>query len=170
LDDAPFDRHDPPLSIAFHDLRDVYAIPGSQPGSPWLPGSQGFPKGLPDRRDVRAQAIHTDQQGATARTSPYVSDHGADQAPIAVFTHSPAQPQNDALRFHPDLIGLHLSQVPRLLDQVFMNLLTLPASLLLQTAHRVLIPLESLYNRLHRTTESQQGHDAGNRLGAFLRR
>ena len=107
-------------------------------------------------------------------------DHGADQVPIAVLTHGPAQPQpgthldshsqpqNDALRFHPNLIGLHLSQVPRLLDQVFMNRLTLLAGLLFQTAHRALIPLKSLHNRLHRATESQQGHDAGNHLGRLL--
>ena len=102
----------------------------------WLSASarvHGIAKGLANGADVRHQAIGTDQQGATCRTAPHPLDQPPDQGHITLLADRTAQPQarrdhhsqrhphDAALFLDTEFIGLHLSQVPWLFDQVLVH-------------------------------------------------
>ena len=88
----------------------------------------GITKGLAHRSDVGLSAVGTDQQRTTCRTAPHLLDQSPDQGHVAVLADLTSQPQagldhhgqrhphHAPLSLDAYLIGLHLSEVPRLFD------------------------------------------------------
>ena len=107
------------------------------------------------------------------RTAPHPLDQPPDQGHIPLLADLAAQPQarldhhgechpHDASLFlHADLIGLDLSQVPRLLDQVLLYRLPLAPGACPPIGNRPLIKPKSCHNGLHGAPVGKQGHDEG---------
>lgn len=117
LADALNDTDYPSTGILFdRHLRDLNIVPGSQAGIPRLAALDRFAKCGLDGLHIGPEPIRTKQQGTTQRDDM----HTLDQALIPPFAHRGIQPQarldldchscpqNYALRFHPDFIGLHV--------------------------------------------------------------
>ena len=70
------------------------------------------------------------------------------------------QPENYSLRFHPDLIRLHMAQIPRLGHQVFVHRLAMRSRLAFKSLDRPFIPVKCRHDRLQWTSMGQQrDHD-----------
>src|SRR5262249_11957653 len=144
--------------------------PGTQPGPSALPRVDGIAQGLPNGPDVGHQAIGTDQQGTTCRTAPDAFDQAPDQRHVALLADLTAQPQarldhhgqghphDSALFLHAELIGLHLPQVPGLLDQIRGHRLDLTAGAGPPRRDRALIKAPGRHNGVHGTAMGEQGH------------
>lgn len=116
LADTLDDINYPATSILFDHLRDLNAVPGPLAGMPEFAILYRFAKCGLDGLHIGPEPIRTKQQGTTQRDDM----HTLDQALIASFAHRGIQPQarldldchswpqNYALRFHPDFIGLHV--------------------------------------------------------------
>src|SRR5512135_1839678 len=127
--------------------------------------------------DIAAQAVHTEQEGAAQCTRAHLLDQSADQNQIATSAQGCTQPQagrdlerhgqpdNAALHFHSDLVGLYLAQVTRLLDQVCMHAFAVSSGSQLPVLDRALVQAKGHDNGLHRAAMSQQGDHQGHRLG-----
>ena len=136
----------------------------------------GIAKGLPNGPDVGHQAISTAQQGTMCGTTPHAFDQSADQRHITLLTDFAAQPQagtdhhrqghpdNTALFFDPDLIGLHLPQVARLLDEMLLHRLSLDAATCHLPRYRPLVIAKRDDDRLEWTPVGQQCHHEAHRL------
>jgi hypothetical protein len=158
------------LGILLDHLCDEDTILRSQTGTPSLPGD-GFPEGLTNGINVCLTAIHTEQQGTTQRAVPHPLHQRAHQVLVTVLADLSTQPQaglnldrhrhpdDEALHFHPDLIGLYLPQVARPLHQVLVYLLAVLARPALPTQHCALIQGKRYDDGLDWTTMGQQCHD-----------
>jgi len=162
--------HPSPL-VTLDDLGDQDMAPPPQPGPAALARMYGVAKGLPNGPDVGYQAIGTDQQGTTCRTEPQPLDQPPDQGHVALLADLAAQPQacldhhgqchphDTALLLDTDLIGLHLPQVPWLLDQILVHGLALTARAGPPIGNGPLVKPKSRHNRLQGTPMGQQAHN-----------
>src|SRR5437899_1455123 len=150
--------------------------PRTQPGPSTRARVHGIAKGLPNGPDVGHQAIGTDQQGTMGRTAPHALDQSSDQRHVPLRTDFAAQPQtrldhhgqrhphDAALFLHADLVGLHLPQVARLLDQMFLHRLSLIAGTCHPTRYRPLVIAKCDDDRLEGTPVGQERHYQAHRL------
>ena len=155
--------------ILLDHLSDVDIIPRPQ-ARPSSLRRQRFAERAADSLHIGLQAIDAKEQRTTQDTETHLLHQGGDQGSIPLLAQHASQPQagadlqghrhpnHPAWLLHPDLIGLHLPQVPRLLHQVFMYLFTVPTRSLLPGDDRPFIQTKGGHNRLHRTSVSQQGH------------
>jgi len=144
--------------------------PWTQPGPSTRARGHGLAKGLSHGPDGGHQAIRTDQQGTMCGTAPHALDQSSDQRPVTLRADFAAQPQagtdhhrqghpdKTALFFDPDLLGLHLPQVTRLLDQMLLHRLSLVAGTCHPTRHRPLVRAKRHDERLEWTPVGQQRH------------
>src|SRR5215813_578780 len=177
IDKAAFRRDHPPPLVALDDLGDQDMAPRAQPWPSALPRVYGIAKGLPNSSDVGHQAIGAEQQRTVRRTAAHPLDQPPDQGQVTLLTDLTAQPQarrdhhgqrhpdNTALFLDAQLIGLHLSQVPWLFDEVFLHGLPLSPGACPPIGDCALVKPQRRYNRLHGTAMGEQGHDDHDRLG-----
>src|SRR5512143_173891 len=104
-------------------------------------------------------------------TGAHPLDQPPDQRQVAVLTDRASQPQpgrDHHSERHPDyaslsldayLVGLHLAEVPRLLDEMFLNGLALAARACLPRRDRPLVEPKGHHNGLHRTAMGKQRDD-----------
>src|SRR2546421_2970847 len=171
IDNAALRVDDATTLVAFDHLGDQDVAPGAQPGPSALARLHGVAKGLPNGPDVRHQAIGTDQQGTPCRTAPHALDQPSDQRHVPLLTDLAAQPQayldhhgqrhpdNAALFLDAELIGLHLSQVAWLLDQILVYGLALTARAGPPIRDGTLVEPKRRHDGLHGTPMGQQGHN-----------
>lgn len=88
-----------------------------------------------------------ERKGTPQHASPNLLDQGFDQGPITSLAHYGTQPQAGAslqrhrqpqhhsLCLDPDFVGLHVLQITRLLHQLLMDLLTVPARFTVRSSH-----------------------------------
>src|SRR5262252_4256707 len=177
LDNAAFGLNHTPSLIALDDLGDQDMAPPRQPWPSTLARMHRIAKGLPDGPEVRHQAIGTDQQRTTCRTAPHPLDEPPDQGQVALLADLAAQPQarrdhqgqrhpdNAALFLDAQLIGLHLPQVPWLLDQILVHGLALTTRAGPPIRYSALIKAKRRHDGLHGAPMGQQGHDDDHSLG-----
>src|SRR4029434_10185299 len=139
IDNAALRVDDATTLVAFDHLGDQDMAPRTQPWPSARARLYGVAEGFPNGPDVRHQAIGTDQQGTTGRTAPHPCDQPSDQGQVTLLTdlaakpyarlydHGQRHPHNAALFLDPEFIGLHLSQVAWLLDQILVHGLALTA-------------------------------------------
>jgi len=171
IHDAALDVDHAALGVALHDLCDADVAPGAQPGTPMGSRPLRIAKRLTNRPDIGAQSIGTEQQRAVGGTGVHPLDQPPDQRHVALLTDLASQPQPGGDHHgerHPDyaplsldayLVGLHLAEVPRLLDQMFLDGLALAASACPPRRDRPLVEPKSHHNSLHRTTMGEQRDD-----------
>ena len=177
IHDAALDVDDAPLGVALHDLGDADVAPGAQPGTPVGSRPDRIAKGLANRADIGAQAIGTEQQRAMEGTGAHPLDQPPDQRHVALLADLASQPQAGAdhhgqrhphdapLALDADLVGLHLAQVTRLLDQMLLDGLALAASACPPRRHRPLVEPKGHHDGLQRTAMGEQRDDERHRLG-----
>src|SRR5712691_3437968 len=161
--------HPSPLG-ALDDLGEQDMAPWTPPGPSTRARVHGIAQGLPNGPDGGHQAISTDQQGTMGRTAPHALDQSSDQRHVPLLADFAAQPQagtdhhrqghpdHTALFFDPDLIGLHLPQVTRLLDPMLLHRLALVAGTCHPPRHRPLVRAKRHDDRLAWTPVGQQRH------------
>ena len=176
IHDATLDVDHPPLLVALDDLGDADVAPRTQPGPSARPRVHGIAKGLAHRPDIGAQAIRTEQQRTMGRTAPHPLDQPPDQRHVTLRADLAGQPQarpdhhgqrhphDAALLLDADLVGLHLPQVTRLLDQMLLHRLPLAASARQPTRHRPLVIAKRHDDRLQWTPVGHQRHHQADRL------
>jgi len=124
IDTAVFDRdYTSPLG-ALDDVSDQDIAPRTPPRPSALPRVRGLAQGLPHGPDGGHQAIRTDQQEPTGRTTPHALDQPPDQGQVTLLADLAAQPQVGLAHHgqrHPHhtarfldthLVGLHLAPRP----------------------------------------------------------
>src|SRR2546425_3684342 len=102
-------------------------------------------------------APHTFNQPPDQWHVPLRTDFAA-QPQAGTDHHGKGHPDNTTLLFDPDLIGLHLSQVTRLFDQMLLHRLSLGAGACRPPCYRPLIIAKRDDNRLEGTSVGQQRH------------
>jgi hypothetical protein len=182
LNDSSHDAHDAPLGVLFDRLSDANVGPGSQPGTPGRAASDGVSEQLAQGGDVGRQAVGTEQDrlGQGRATEADFLDQGRDQGQVALDRNHAAQPQAPldhqghghphhlALFFDTNLIGLHLTDFPWLLDQVFVHSLAVLPGPLVPVPDSSLIQAKGGNNRLHRAAMGQQRHHHRHHVLGFL--
>src|SRR5215831_13640117 len=163
--------------VAFDHLGDQDVAPGPQPRPPAFPRAHGIAKGLANRSDVGAQPISTEQQRTVHGAAAHSLDQPPDQGHVTLLADLAAQPQaglhhhghghpdNTALLLDAQLVGLHLSEVPWLLDEILVHGLALPPRARPPIRYRAFVEPKRRHNRLHRTPMGEQRHDEAHRLG-----
>jgi len=136
---AALGRDHPPSLVALDDLGDQDMAPRTKPWPPARARVHGIAKGLAHGPDGGTQPIGTQQQRTVRGTAADPLDQAPDQRHVALRADFPAPPKSGLHHHrhgHPDdtalfldaqLIGLDLSQVPRLLDQIRVHGLALTA-------------------------------------------
>src|SRR5215831_14219547 len=173
---APLDPGDTPLDVVLDDLGNLEGFPTLPARPAGLPGRERVPKGFPDGAGVSAKPSGTDQQRAPGRTAADAAQQAADQSQIPLFADLPGQPQpradcycqrhptDLALLLNADLIGLHLPQVPRLFDHVFLHGLGGSTRPCKPAGHGPLVEAKSHHNSLQRTAMGHQREHEADRL------
>jgi len=171
LHQAALDAADSALLILFNCLRDEDARPSPQARSSALSSRHRLAKDQTDGVDIALQAIGAKQQ--TQRqgtgTSADLRHQRGDQSVIAAMGNRAAQPQagadhyrkghpdDAALLFDPQFVHLHLPQVTRGGNQLFMHGLAMPTGALLPISDGALVERESGNDGLRWTAVRQQG-------------
>jgi hypothetical protein len=177
--DDPTDNGQLTVQALFNDLDDDYFRPGTQLTATWLaPTRDRTAKSPLKGPDITDQSVDRQQQRTAQSDSPNLVRQTLDQAVVALAADNPTQPQpgrnhhrhrhpdNPALRFDFDFIGLHLLQVLLALsNHMLMHPLTMLPRPLPPRLDRSLIKPKSHHNRLDRATIGQQGDDQHNGLG-----
>jgi hypothetical protein len=175
----PADNGQSTIDPLFDHLHDGDFRPGPQMAATELtPARNRTPKSSLKGTDVAHQSIYGQQQRSVQSDGPNLVRQILDQAVVALAADNPTQPQpgrnhhghrhpnNPALRFDFDFIGLHLLQVLLALsDQMLMHSLTMLPCPLPPRLDRSLIEPKSHYNRLDRTAIGQQAQDQHHGLG-----
>src|SRR5262245_6084945 len=163
--------------VAFDHLGDQDVAPGLQPRPPARARAHGIAKGLANRPDVGAQPIGTDQQRTVHGTAADTLEQPPDQGHVALLADLAAQPQaglhhhghghpdHTALLLDAQLVGLHLSEVSWLLDQILVHGLALPPRASPPIRYSACVESKRRHNRLHGTPMGEQRHDEAHRLG-----
>ncbi len=137
---------------------------------------QGVTKDPANSLHVRRQPIHTNQQRPGQGAGADLAHQALKQRPVALWRHHPAQPEArgdlqrgghphlQPLQLDPQFVRLHLAQITRLRDQMFMHLFALRPGPRVPVGHRALIQAEGHDNRLQRATMRQQRDHQGHRL------
>jgi hypothetical protein len=159
------------LSILFDDLPDQDVIPRSPMRSAALMAFMNrFSKNFSDSRHVRPETIDTKQHRATQGTAPNQLEQGHDQSSIALGTDDAAQPQtglnlqrqgnpdNPALFLDAQFIGLDLTQISRLFNQMVMDRFAVLARTRLPIIDSAFVQFKSSHNRCHGTPMRQQSY------------
>ena len=183
LIDMPRHTHDTLAFVAFDDLREQQAWPFDQLATPALAAAwQLFTKDALDRRRIALQAVHTEEQrAAQGRSAAFDAlDQPRDELAVALWadfrtepqtgldTDGHRQPKHSTLRFDAHFVALHLPQILRLFDQVFVDRLAMSAALDQPFAHGAFVKLEGSDNRLYRAAVRKQGQDLRDQRGVFL--
>ena len=133
-------------------------------------------KRLTNRPDIGAQPSGTDQEWTMQRAPTHPLDETTNKRQVTVGAHSSGEPQAGTdpqrqghpdkapLRLDADLVGLHLPQAPRVLDQMLMDRLPLDTSARQPTRHRPLVIAKCNDDRLQWTPVGTQCHDQADRL------
>jgi hypothetical protein len=149
---------------------------GGVPIERTMPHSR-VPTGLVHCAYVGTQAIGTKQDGAFEGTRVYPLDQASDQGQVAESTGLTGKPQAGAdhqrqrhpdsvpLFLDPDLVGLHLPEVARLLDQVLLHRLILDPRLSQPTRHRPFVEPKGNDDCLQRTAVSHERDHERHGLG-----
>jgi len=171
IHDAAFNVDDAPLGVAFHDLCDADVAPRAQPGTPVGSCPDGIAKGLAHRANRGAQAIGTQQERAMEGTGTHLLDQPPDQRHVALLTDLASEPQpggDHQSERHPDnapvsldasRVGLHLAEVSRLLDPMFLDGLALAARACAPRRDRPRVKPKGHHHSLHRTAMGEQRED-----------
>src|SRR5438874_313544 len=177
VDNAAVGLDDTALLVALHHLGDQDVAPWTQPWPSARARAHRIAKGLANRSDVRMQPISTEQQRTGRGAAADALDQPPDQGQVALLADLAAQPQaglhhhghghpdNTALLLDAQLIGLHLSDVPWLLDQRLMHGLALPPRARPPIRSRAFVASKRRHKRLHGTPMGAQRHDEAHRLG-----
>jgi hypothetical protein len=156
---------------------DQAVAPGPQPRPPARARAPGLAKGLANRPAVGAQPIGTDQERTVRGAAADTLDQPPDQGPVARLAARAAPPQagrphqgqgqpaNTALLLDAPLVGLHLSEVPWLLDHRRVHGLALPPRARPPIRYSACVASKRRPNRLHGTPRGAQRHDEAHRLG-----
>jgi len=148
LDHAPGHTHHLSVGIPFDPLADEQIGPGPQAGPAGFPKALRFAKGFSGLGRVGRPAIGAEQQPRAPRRGLHLSQQVAPQHPAPLYATDPSQPQagthldrqgqpdHSSLRLYPQLIRLHLAQVPGLLDQMLLHSAALRPSPPLPRLHR----------------------------------
>src|SRR5438093_12919956 len=144
--------------------------PRTEPGPSALPRVHGIAKCLPNGSDVGTQPVGADQQRTVRGTAAHPLDQLPDQGHVTLLADLAAQPQtcldhdgechphDTALFLDAQLIGLHLPQVPWLLDQILVHGLALTARAGPPTRYGALVEPKRRHNRLYGAPMGEQGH------------
>jgi hypothetical protein len=171
LHDTARDSHNTFSGVVLDKLSDQDAIPRSQARAGRSAGANWLSENAPDGLDVGLASIDAEQKRPTEGAGPHLGYQSEHQARVSVGTEHPSQPQPGldlnghchpeypALDLGTDLVRLHLPQIPGLLYQVLVNILTLLPAPPLPTQHCALIQAKGHDDRLNRAAEGQQGYD-----------
>src|SRR5437870_7040345 len=177
IDNAALRLNDATTLVAFDHLGDQDVAPGPQPRPPARARAHGIATGLAHRSDVSTQPISTDQQRTGRGAAADALDQPPDQGHVALLADLAAQPQaglhhhghghpdHTALLLDAQLVGLHLSEVPWLLDQILVHGLALPPRARPPIRYSAFVESKRRHNRLHGTPMGEQRHDEAHRLG-----
>ena len=175
--DAAFDLDHSALRSALDDRRHADPLPGATPWTPALSGAHHVAACRAHGTDVGSQPIGTAPERAVQGTRAHPCEQAPDQGEVTRRTHLPSAPQpgpdhhrqcqpHDATRcLDPDRIGLHVPQVPGLLNQIRWPR---PARLARPgppRRHRPLVAPQGHDDRVQRTPMGQERDHAGHRLG-----
>lgn len=153
---------DPIVLILLYHLRDQNLGPFDHPTSPRFISRLFLTENFPDRLWITRQAINAEENRPAERRgaafdardqllNKFAVSRSADFSaqPQAVLDHDRhAHPDDCALEFDPKLIALDLANWPRLLDQMLMHELRVPAAFLKPVPDRPLIQAEGEDNGL----------------------
>src|SRR5437660_5147018 len=177
IDNAALRVDDATTLVAFDHLGDQDVAPGPQPRPPARARAHGIATGLAHRSDVSTQPISTDQQRTGRGAAADALDQPPDQGHVALLADLAAQPQaglhhhghghpdHTALLLDAQLVGLDLSEVPWLLDQILVHGLALTARAGPPSRYSAFVEAKRRHNRLHGTPMGEQRHDEAHRLG-----
>ena len=130
--DPMLDSDDTPLRIALHDLGDEEVIPGPQPRTPLRSRALRITKRLANRPAIGDKPVSTAQEWAVYSTATHPLHEATNQGQVTVGAdltrqpqagtdhHRQGHPHNAPLGLDADLVGLHLLQVTRLLNQMLL--------------------------------------------------
>jgi hypothetical protein len=176
LNDAPLNGDHTPVFIAFDDLCDEDMTPWPQPGPSMGSRPLWVATCLANRPDIGAQPIGTDQEGTMQRTPTHLLDETTHTRQVTVRAHSSSEPQactdhqrhshphESSWRLDADLVGLHLPQSTRLLNERLLHRLPLGTSARQPTRHRPLLIAKCHDDRWQWTPVGHQGHHQADRL------
>src|SRR5882724_4089483 len=139
IHETAFNLDHAPLRIALHDRRKADMAPGAQAGTPQRSRLHRITERLPNGTNVGAQPISTEQHRVLQGTGAHPLDQTPNQRHVPRLADVASQPQAGAdhhRQRHPhdstlfldaDLVSLHLSKGPGLLDHLFLHRLALDA-------------------------------------------
>jgi N-acetylneuraminic acid mutarotase len=175
--DPELDRtHAPPL-VALDDLRAEQSTPDPKRRLPASACRDLISQGLARGPHIRAQPVRTHQNAADERRATHPTHQAPDERQITIDREFAAEPQartdhhghrhptDRALDSHPQLVGLHLPELSRLLDEVLVKALAVRASAREPRGDRAFVEAEGGDDGLKRAAVGQQGQDDRGRLG-----
>ena len=175
-DDPMLDGNDMPLRIALHDLGDEEVLPGPQPRTPLPSRALRITKRLANRPDIGDKPVSTEQERAVYGTATHPLHEAPNQGQVTVGAdltrqpqagadhHRQGHPHNAPLGLDADLVGLHLPQVTRLLDQMLLYGLPLDPSACRPARHGPFVEAKGDDDRLQWTAMGEERDHKGHRL------
>jgi hypothetical protein len=172
LINLPCHANDAMAFIMLDHLRDQNVGPFDEATSSYFLARLFLAKDILDDGRITRQAIGAkENRPAQGRGAAFdARDEIFDQGAVPMLTDFSAQPQTGrdhhrhphpddcALKLDPKLIGLDLAQSPRLLDQMLMHGLRMPAAFFKPVPDRSLIQTKGEDDRLDRATVREQFH------------